>query len=217
MLMAAQSWGDRIKSRASPINNPRTFWTLNRPYPPQMIRSSPSMAAANSLLGAGSSGRSEVKTPHGPQELMVATAGWRRLSTSPPSSNTTSEINYSNQRMIHSRVTNNTCINSRLEDKIYQYWITPSCPHFLLYNAKLSLARRGLSVYLYVLEESLWEILSYRKYTICRNKHSKRFMQVRWGSLALFRLIFFTLSLTLLLLLHSQLKIIIKQYTSENK
>ena len=86
-----------------------------------MTRSSPSMAAANSLLGAGSSGRSEVNTPHGPQELMVATEGWRRLSTSPPSSSTTSEIDYSNQRMIHSTVTNNTCINSRLEDKIYQY------------------------------------------------------------------------------------------------
>ena len=61
--------------------------------------SSPSMAAPNSLLGAGSSGRSDVKTPHGPQELMEPTAGWRRLSTSPPSSNTTSEINCSSQEM----------------------------------------------------------------------------------------------------------------------
>ena len=64
-----------------------------------MTRSSPSMAAANSLLGVGSSDRSEVNTPHGPQELMVPTAGWRRLSTSPPSSNTTSEINCRGQEM----------------------------------------------------------------------------------------------------------------------
>ena len=67
-----------------------TFCVEKRPYPPQMTRSWPSRLAPNSLLGSGSAGRAEVKVPQRPQVLTVATAGWRRVSTSPPSSNTVS-------------------------------------------------------------------------------------------------------------------------------
>ena len=67
-----------------------TFCVEKRPYPPQMTRSWPSRLAPNSLLGSGSAGRSEAKVPQRPQVLTVATAGWSRLSTSPPSSNTVS-------------------------------------------------------------------------------------------------------------------------------